>query len=102
MRGLLQRASLRARILGAYLLAFTFFTLAIGYGIWQLRALGEGLTALDLGYVPLSRTVSRMDGALVRVDIDAERLLSDPPRRLALAVHDVRLRAAPAHGAAAR
>ena len=83
MRGLLQRASLRARILGAYLLAFTFFTLAIGYGIWQLRALGEGLTALDLGYVPLSRSVSRMDGALVRVDIDAERLLSDPPRRLA-------------------
>lgn len=75
--------SLRAKIVGAFLFSFVFFLSALVYGLLQLRALGEGLTLMDSGYVPLARVATRLDASLPRIDLDVERLNRDEPRRIA-------------------
>ncbi|MCB9759591.1 MAG: HAMP domain-containing protein [Alphaproteobacteria bacterium] len=79
---MIERVSLRARILAAFLLSFAFFLGALAYGLSQLQAVGEGLTVMNQGYVPLARVATRLDASLPRIDVDAERLLRDEPRRI--------------------
>jgi len=74
---------LRARILGAFLLSFSFFLGATALSLFQLDRLGDVLAVIDDGYVPLSRTAAQLDGAVIRVESDLDRIHRDEPRRLA-------------------
>ena len=60
--------SLRYRILLAFLTSFALFLGAMGYGTYQLRALGEGLRVLNEGYLPLARVGARLEGAQERLE----------------------------------
>ncbi len=77
------RLSLRTRILLAFVLSFALFLSAIGYGNFQLRALGDGLEVVNDGYLPLARTAAQLDSYQNRIDLDAARLQRDPGRPLA-------------------
>ncbi len=74
---------LRTRILGAFLLSFAFFLGATAFTLVQLDRFGEVLLLIDEGYVPLSRTAAQLDGAVVRVEEDLDRIQRDEPRRVA-------------------
>ena len=55
------RLSLRARILGAFLLSFLSFCGALLFGLSQLESIGGGLEVLDEGYLPLSKEVGQIE-----------------------------------------
>ena len=65
---------LRARILGAFLLSFSFFLGATALSLFQLDRLGDVLAVIDDGYVPLSRTAAQLEGAVIRVESDLDRI----------------------------
>lgn len=74
---------LRARILGAFLLSFSFFLGTTALSLFQLDRLGDVLALIDDGYVPLSRTAAQLEGAVYRVEGDLDRIHRDEPRRVA-------------------
>ena len=76
------RLSLRARILGAFLLSFFSFCGALIYGLAQLDNIGGGLDVIDRGYLPLSKTVGQMEAYQSRLELDLERLEESRPRPL--------------------
>jgi len=65
--------SIRVRILAAFFLAFIAMASTIGYGIDQLRSIGQELDAVNAGFLPMAK-VSVELGALVRqLDRDHDR-----------------------------
>ncbi|MEC7242454.1 MAG: ATP-binding protein [Myxococcota bacterium] len=76
------RLSLRARILGAFLLSFFSFCGALVYGLSQLANIGGGLDVIDRGYLPLAKTVGQMEAYQSRLELDLERLEESRPRPL--------------------
>jgi signal transduction histidine kinase len=82
-------ASLKTRILGAFILAFVLLLGADGYSLLQLRALGEGLSILEGGYLPLARQTAKLESIQSRIDQDADRLVQRSPAafRSNLALH---------------
>ena len=54
-------ASIRARILGVFALSLAALTGALGYGLVQLRAVGDGVATINAASVPL--TASARSGA---------------------------------------
>ena len=76
------RLSLRARILGAFLLSFFSFCGALIYGLSQLDHIGGGLDVIDRGYLPLAKTVGQMEAYQSRLELDLERLEEARPRPL--------------------
>ena len=44
--------SIRVRILAAFFLAFIAMASTIGYGIGQLRSIGQELDAVNAGFLP--------------------------------------------------
>ncbi len=74
--------SLRNRILLAFALSFTLFLGAMGYGTFQLRALGNGLRVLNEGYLSLARIGAQLESHQERLDLseaqrDSSRSLED-------------------------
>ena len=65
--------SLRNRILLAFLTSFALFLGAMGYGTYQLQALGDGLRLLNEGYLPLASTGAVLDSKQERLDLDRAR-----------------------------
>ena len=82
-------ASLKTRILGAFILAFVLLLGADGYSLLQLRAVGEGLSILEDGYLPLARQTAKLESIQSRIDQDADRLAQRSPAafRSNLALH---------------
>jgi signal transduction histidine kinase len=76
------RLSLRARILGAFLLSFLSFCGALGFGLLQLDSIGGGLDVVDQGYVPLAKLIGQMESTQSRLELDLERLEDSRPRLL--------------------
>ena len=70
----MRRLSLRARILGAFLVSFLVFVLALGMGLARLRSLGDELTVIDVGYLPLARTAAKLESFQARLETDLTRL----------------------------
>ncbi len=77
------RLSLRTRILAAFVLSFSLFLGALGYGTYQLRSLGDGLQVVNRGYLPLARIAAQLSSHQDRIDLDAARLQRDSERPLA-------------------
>jgi HAMP domain-containing protein len=50
---------------------------ALGYGLTQLRALGDDLAIVEGGYLPLAKTATRLDSFQTRIDLDLERLAKE-------------------------
>jgi len=70
--------SLRNRILLAFITSFALFLGAMGYGTYQLRALGDGLRLLNEGYLPLARMGAELDSTQERLDLDGAKRDSRP------------------------
>lgn len=73
--------SLRNRILLAFAMSFALFLGAMGYGTYQLRALGVGLEVLNEGYLPLARMGAQLETHQERLDLAEAR--RDSSRSLA-------------------
>jgi two-component system NtrC family sensor kinase len=69
-----RRLSLRAQILGAFLVSFLVFVLALGMGLARLSSLGDELTVIDVGYLPLARTAAQLESFQARLETDLTRL----------------------------
>jgi two-component system NtrC family sensor kinase len=67
------------------------FLVALGYGLFQFRAMGSSLELINHGYLPLASDAARMESSLVRLEQDL-----DPDLGIRLAAH--RSRAALHHG----
>ena len=67
------------------------FLVALGYGLYQFRAVGGSLELINHGYLPLASDAARMEASLVRLEQDL-----DPDQGGRLAAH--RSRAALHHG----
>jgi two-component system NtrC family sensor kinase len=76
------RLSLRARILGAFLLSFLSFCGALGFGLAQLDSIGDGLNVVDRGYLPLAKIIGQVETTQSRLELDLERLEDSRPRLL--------------------
>lgn len=72
--------SIRARILVLFLVSVVAFGGAIGYILSQLRTIGEGLEALERGYLPLTAPIARMEFVLHQIERDEERFLREELR----------------------
>lgn len=69
-----RRSSLRARILAAFLLAFAASVGTTASALLQLRAIGDGLGVLEVGYLPLARVAAQLEALQTRIDIDTSYL----------------------------
>lgn len=72
--------SIRTRILAVFALALAALGGALGYGIVQLRAIGEGVQAIHRGYVPLAGVAADLQAVVRQMDRDMERTARDAPR----------------------
>ena len=73
--------SIRTRILAAFVLSLATFTGALGYGLVQLRSIGEGLAAIDAAYVPLTGVAAELELLVRQMDRTYDRLArEDAPR----------------------
>ena len=75
--------SIRVRILAAFVLSLAAFSGALGYGLVQLRDIGEGLDALDSGYQPLARVSAELEAIARQMDREQDRSTREEPRSLA-------------------
>ncbi len=91
--------SLRNRILLAFLMSFALFLGAMGYGTYQLQALGDGLRVLNEGYLPLARRGGELDSTQERLDLDGAKRDSRPLAafRASAGFHANGIRAAAGH-----
>ena len=67
-------ASIRGRILGAFGLSVATSAGALLYSLVQLNGIGEGLTVLDLGYLPIARVSAELDALARQMDRDHDRI----------------------------
>jgi len=79
-----RRRSLRARILAAFVISSAAFLGALGYGLLQLQAIGQGLELIEVGYLPLSKIAARLDSLEERIGRDVDQLARGAPRSPAL------------------
>ncbi len=77
------RRSIRARILGAFVLSLAAWASALGYTLVQLQQVGDSIAVLDAGYLPLADTAARLDATARQLDQEQERFLRESPRPLA-------------------
>jgi len=82
-RGTVARRSIRARILGAFVLSLAAWVGALGYTLVQLQQVGQGIAVLDAGYLPLADTAARLGAAVRQLDQEQERQSRESPRPLA-------------------
>lgn len=75
--------SLRTRILLAFGMSFSLFLGAIGYSIYQVRALGSDIELVNRGYLPLAKLAARVESHQDRIDLDVARLQRETLRPLA-------------------
>jgi len=75
--------SIRARILALFLLSVLAFAGAMGYGLSQLRTIGDGLEALDRCYLPMARISAEVEGVVPYMARDGERFDRESLRPLA-------------------
>jgi two-component system sensor histidine kinase FlrB len=75
--------SIRARILSLFLLSVVAFAGAMGYGLSQLRVIGDGLEALDRCYLPLAGISAEVEAVVPYMERDGERFDRESLRPLA-------------------
>jgi len=75
--------TIRTRILLAFLLSLVASATALGHSLLQLDAIGKNVTALDRGYLPLSRVATRLETVARQMNQEQHRLTREPPRTLA-------------------
>ena len=75
--------SIRTRILAAFVLSLAAFSGALGHGLFQLQAIGEGLVAINTGYLPLAGVAADLQAVVRQMDRDLDRLARESPRPLA-------------------
>ena len=75
--------SIRVRILAAFVLSLAASAGALGYGLVQLRAIGQGLIALDAGYLPLAEVAAEIEAIARQMDREHDRFAREAPRPVA-------------------
>ena len=60
--------SIRFRVLAAFVFSLAAFSGALGYGLFQLRAIGGSLAVLDSGYLPLAAVAVELDALARQLD----------------------------------
>ncbi|MEE2749970.1 MAG: ATP-binding protein, partial [Myxococcota bacterium] len=70
----MRRLSLRAQILGAFLLAFMAFVGALGDSLVRLQSIGDELIVIDQGYLPLSKVAAQLESFQARLEVDVSRI----------------------------
>lgn len=75
--------TVRGRIFAAFVLTLLAFTGALGTGLLQLRDIGQGLRALDTGYLPLARTAAQIEAIARQLDRDHDRFARGAPQPIA-------------------
>jgi signal transduction histidine kinase/HAMP domain-containing protein len=78
----MQLGSIRVRILLAFALSLAAFTGALGYGLVQLRDIGEGLLVLDEGYLPIASVAAELEAVARQLDREHDRFARDELRPL--------------------
>lgn len=76
-------ASIRARILGVFALSLAALTGALGYGLVQLRAVGDGVATINAAWLPLASVSADLEAVERQMDRDLGRLGREGPRPLA-------------------
>ena len=80
---MLVNLSIRTRIFAAFGLSLATLTGALVYGLVQLRSIGDGLVAMDEGYLPLSEVAADLQSVVRQMNRDHERTTREGPRPLA-------------------
>lgn len=75
--------SIRSRILSLFLLSVLAFAGAMGYGLSQLRTIGDGLEALDRCYLSLASISAEVEAVVRYMERDGERFDRESLRPLA-------------------
>ena len=65
--------SIRVRILAAFFLAFITMAATIGYGIGQLRSIGQELDAVNAGFLPMAKVSVELSALVRQLDRDHDR-----------------------------
>ncbi len=73
---------IRNRVLAVFTVSLLVFGGVLVYGIAQLRAIGESLVVVDMGYLPLSRVAANLQGVVGPNDHGYDRLAPSGPRPL--------------------
>jgi signal transduction histidine kinase len=73
---------IRNRVLAVFTVALLFFGGVLVYGIAQLRAIGDSLVVVDMGYLPLSRVAANLQGVVGPNDHVYDRVALSGPRPL--------------------
>ena len=60
--------SIRTRVLLVFVLSLSAFSGALGYGLVQLRGIGESLAVLDSGYLPLAAVAAELEAVARQLD----------------------------------
>ena len=60
--------SIRTRVLLVFVLSLAAFSGALGYGLVQLRDIGESLAVLDSGYLPLAAVAAELEAVARQLD----------------------------------
>ncbi len=77
------RRSIRVRILAAFVLSVTAMAGALGYGISQLRGVGQGIEAVNSGFLPLAEISVELEAIVRQLDRDHDRFARESPGPLA-------------------
>ena len=60
--------SIRTRVLLVFVLSLAAFSGALGYGLIQLKDIGESLSVLDSGYLPLAEVAAELEAVARQLD----------------------------------
>lgn len=75
--------SIRSRILAAFVLTLAAFSGVLALGLVQLRDIGQGLQALDAGYLPLAAVSAELEAIARQMDRDHDRFAREGTRPVA-------------------
>jgi len=75
--------TIRTRILLAFLLSLVASATALGHSLMQLDAIGQNVTTLDRGYLPLARLAAELEAIARQMDREHDRISRSPARTVA-------------------
>ena len=73
--------SIRFRVLLVFVLSLAAFSGALGYGLVQLREIGESLGVLDSGYLPLASVAAELEAVARQLDREHDRFAREDAAR---------------------
>ena len=76
----MKHLNLRTKIITAFCLAFLAFLGALSHTVLQLRDIGEGLSVVEEGYLPLARIGAIIESTQETIEQDLSLIIEDRPR----------------------